>query len=52
MTWGEFKKILEDKGVTDAHTIDYIDVSYPTKPEYVDVALEAGDPPSFAATGG
>lgn len=29
MTWSEFKKLVEEKGVKDDMTIWYIDVSYP-----------------------
>ncbi len=29
MTWGEFKKLVEEAGVKETDTIWYIDISYP-----------------------
>lgn len=31
ITWGEFKKVLEERGITDDMKIWYIDVSFPDK---------------------
>lgn len=36
MTWGEFKRLVEEKGLTDDSRIWYIDVSFP-EPERVTV---------------
>lgn len=29
MTWGEFKKLVEERGIVDDDKIWYIDISYP-----------------------
>lgn len=38
MTWGEFKKWVEEKGVTDNMEIDYIDCN--ENPQSVDMEAE------------
>lgn len=37
MTWGQFKKVVEELGVKDYECIEYIDVGEPTKKEDINV---------------
>lgn len=46
MTWGEFKKAVEEKGARDSDKIWYIDISFPREIElqrYNDTGITVAD---------
>jgi len=43
MTWGEFKELVESKGVKDHHKISYIDVGSDLLADNVDVRTDLHD---------